>query len=522
MVLGYMDPQVDSIPRDSPTLSKLSRMLILQAASSHRWWIGSFDIKTAFLRGQEQGGRILGIEPPIEMRDHLRLKPNETLRLMKGAYGRVDAPFLWFKELQSTLEALEFVPAPFDPCTFILRNAQGQLEGMIGVHVDDGLCCGTKYFHSKLEALAQKFPFGSRKHRDFVFTGLHIQQADDYSITVDQEQDVKDINPISLTRERRAQQEDVVNERERQSLRAVIGSLLYAAVNTRPDLGSRLGWLQSQVNKAKVATLIEANRILHEAKENSKVAIRIQPIDVADVRFVAFSDASFASEKSLDSHQGMMIMAAHKSIGENQSSPVNPICWHSKKIQRVAVSTLSAEAMALANAVDNLSWVRLYWAWLMDAQCDWRNADSTLPKLPPAFSAIPNSDDQDDNIQFPSNCHQYLQKANGNSFITTDCKSLYDLISRTAPPACQEFRTVLQAKLVKEHLQNGIQIRWVPSGAQIADALTKIMDCTVLRACLKSGWYSLHDEQEILRARSDKRSQLRWIQQHAQSPSEQK
>ena len=101
--------------------------------------------------------------------------------------------------------------------------------------------------------------------------------------------------------------------------------------------------------------------------------------------------------------------------------------------------------------------------------------------------------------------------------LTTDCKSLYDLISRTAPPACQEFRTQLQAKLIKEHIQNGIQIRWVPSGAQIADALTKIMDCSMLRACLKSGWYSLHDEAEILRARSDKRSQLQWLQRNAKS-----
>eukprot|EP00435_Cladocopium_sp_Y103_P014229 s1308_g3.t1 len=370
------------------------------------------------------------------------------------------------------------------------------------------------------QALSQKFPFGSRKQKDFVFTGLHIKQSEDFSITVDQEQYVKDIHPISITRERRAQQEDVVNERERQSLRAVIGSLLYAAVNTRPDLGSRLGWLQSQVNKAKVATLIEANKILHEAKDNAKVSIRAQPIPVDDLRFVAFSDASFASERTLDSHQGMMIMSAHRKIGENQSSPVNPICWHSKKIQRVAVSTLSAEAMALACAVDHLSWVRLYWAWLMDAKCDWRNADSTLPKLPTAFSAIPPSEDtNDDNTAFPSTCHQYLKQVNGNSFLTTDCKSLYDLISRTAPPACQEFRTLLQAKLIKEHLQNGIQIRWVPSGAQIADALTKVMDSTVLRACLKSGWYSLHDENEILRARSDKRSQLQWLQQHVQSPT---
>ena len=105
-----------------------------------------------------------------------------------------------------------------------------------------------------------------------------------------------------------------------------------------------------------MSTLVEANRTLHEAKQHSNVALRIQSIPVPDLRFVAFSDASFASEKCPDSHQGMMIMSAHKCIGENRRSPINPMVWHSKKIQKVAVSTLSAEAMALAGAVDMLSW----------------------------------------------------------------------------------------------------------------------------------------------------------------------
>lgn len=54
MVLGFQDPLVDSIPRDSPTLTELSRMLILQLAASNRWTIGSFDLKTAFLKGRSR------------------------------------------------------------------------------------------------------------------------------------------------------------------------------------------------------------------------------------------------------------------------------------------------------------------------------------------------------------------------------------------------------------------------------------------------------------------------------------
>lgn len=50
VILGHQDPELSNLERDSPTLSKLSRNLLLQTCVSNRWEIGSFDIKTAFLR----------------------------------------------------------------------------------------------------------------------------------------------------------------------------------------------------------------------------------------------------------------------------------------------------------------------------------------------------------------------------------------------------------------------------------------------------------------------------------------
>ena len=292
----------------------------------------------------------------------------------------------------------------------------------------------------------------------------------------------------------------------------MIGSLQYAAVNSRPGICSRLSWLQSEINRAKLSTLIDANRTLHEARLHAGVQITVKAIPIQDVRFVAFSDASFASNKTTSSHQGMMIMACHQNIGLNHRSDISPVIWHSRKIQKVAVSTLSAEAMSLAGAVDVLSWIRLYWGWMRDVTLPWKEADQTLLKLPPAFAAL--VPEEADDAFTPSGKVQGLLKTSPKSteaIITTDCKSLFDLISRTAPPTCSEFRAHLQAKLIKEHLQNGIQIRWVPSGAQVADSLTKIMHNTMLRECLRIGRYSLHDESEILKARTDSRARLQWI-----------
>ena len=37
VVLGYMDPQLDTIPRDSPTLGRTSKMFITQVIASMGW-----------------------------------------------------------------------------------------------------------------------------------------------------------------------------------------------------------------------------------------------------------------------------------------------------------------------------------------------------------------------------------------------------------------------------------------------------------------------------------------------------
>jgi len=172
---------------------------------------------------------------------------------------------------------------------------------------------------------------------------------------------VRNIKPISIDPKRKDQIEQAVTEDERQMLRGLIGSLQYASVHTRPDLSSRLSYLQSKINSATVDTLQTGNKVLHEAKRHHDVTIKIQPISSSDVRFLAFTDASFASKKCPDSQAGSIILATHRNIEKNISCPVSPISWGSKKIQKVVTSTLAAETMSLSSNLDQLSWIRLYW-----------------------------------------------------------------------------------------------------------------------------------------------------------------
>jgi len=105
------------------------------------------------------------------------------------------------------------------------------------------------------------------------------------------------------------------------------------------------------------------------------------------------------------------------------------------------------------------------------------------------------------------------------TFAAKDCKPLFDLASRTAMPRCAEFRTQLAAKAIKDLLNENVSLRWVHSGAQLADALTKIMENSFLGETLRIGHYKLHDELEVLRNCASARNRLRWLRGQAHDRS---
>ena len=84
-VLGFQDPDLTEVPRDSPTLSTASEVLILQWIASHKYRLISGDIKTAFLSGDEDVRNIF-IAPPDDVRQMLNVDHDTVLRLRKAVY----------------------------------------------------------------------------------------------------------------------------------------------------------------------------------------------------------------------------------------------------------------------------------------------------------------------------------------------------------------------------------------------------------------------------------------------------
>ena len=482
VILGFEDPDISSVPNDAPTWSKDGKQLILQKVASCGWTLINFDVSTAFLKGAGDG-RPLGIHPPPEIAAALHMTPMDQSGLEGGAYGRIDAPYLWYHSFRETLENLGFMVCPLDGCVFSLvtQDSQGQpwVRGVLGIHVDDGIGGGDDYFMSVVERLRGRYSFGAFNTGEFDFCGIHYRQWRDGSIEMCQKKYIERIDPIQVCRHRRKEPQSPVTEAERQCFRQLCGSLQYAAVQTRPDISAKVGILQSLIPKACIEDLLDANRTLFEAKKNP-VNLVIVSIPESQVSFCAFSDASFETKKGTASRQGTIIFTTNSQMAENKLSVICPIAWSSRKIPRVIRSTLSAEASALSSTLDRLSWLRLIWSWLLDPGIDWTNPTEVLKESPLAS-------------------------------IATDCKSVFDLSTKTSTPVCEEFRTTLECLLIRERLTENCKLRWVCSQAMLADCLTKVMDGGTLRKALALRKYSMFDELDILRQRADKRERLKWL-----------
>ena len=224
-------------------------------------------------------------------------------------------------------------------CTFnlVTQGKQGNpvVHGVLGIHLDDGIGGGDSYFTQTIEKLRKIHSFGSYDEIEFTYTGIHFRQWDDGSVEQDQISYIERIQPIHIPRERRQNPNGTFTPQEVGELRMLNGSLQYAAVHTRPDIAAKVGYLQTKVPKGEVQHLIEANRILQEAKAHP-VSLKVVPIEQSHVTFCTFSDASFASSKDSSSYQGTLVVATDWRMLANEQAVLIPLAWSSKKIGRVA------------------------------------------------------------------------------------------------------------------------------------------------------------------------------------------
>ena len=135
----------------------------------------------------------------------LGMRSHEIFRILK-VYGLPHAPKEWANKLGSELQKQGWACSKLEPCVWRLFEPEGQLCGLIGIHVDDLLCCGQgQYFRDRVSALRHSFPFGAWRdlQQQTTFCGCEIKQQPDYSIELNQERYAEGLMEIPMTRQRK-------------------------------------------------------------------------------------------------------------------------------------------------------------------------------------------------------------------------------------------------------------------------------------------------------------------------------
>ena len=128
-------------------------------------------------------------EEPDDAREMRGLRDDEIVRAKKAGCGLVNTPWGWFNKVEETLLQLGWKQHPLGVCLF-MKYADGELSGVIGIHVDDVLTCGTgRAYDKEIEWISKKFKWGHWHEDEFTYCGLHVvQETKTHEVYVDLEE----------------------------------------------------------------------------------------------------------------------------------------------------------------------------------------------------------------------------------------------------------------------------------------------------------------------------------------------
>jgi hypothetical protein len=267
------------------------------------------------------------------------------LKLNKALYGLRKSPLLWQKELNRTIKQLGFEPVPHEPCCFMKNGI------IMFFYVDDIVFAYRKHqmdiVRGLVDQLQQKYTLTGGEPLQW-FLGIEILRdreekliwlsqssyIDKIANLVETEQSSRVSTPMS--KEELLPNEDIASYERITKYQRKIGSLLYTAVITRPDVAFAVSRLSRFMTNPGPKHHEGADRVLHYLKGTRSLALQYGQDD----HFRVASDASFA-DNSIDRKSSQAY--AMKLFG-------GLIGWRASKQETVTTSTTEAELLALSQA----------------------------------------------------------------------------------------------------------------------------------------------------------------------------
>jgi len=301
-------------------------------------------------------------------------------KLNKAIYGLKQAPRCWYKKLSTALEEIGFRASSCDESMFLMGEKE-QLVVFL-VYVDDILLFGSsrKEIEKVQQKLMQRFKCKMLGEACF-YLGMHVERdAGSRWLKLHQEKYLKNLmqkykleegeSPATpLPHEFKlhaAEAGEEVEEPMRRHFQSLVGSLLYAAVHTRPDISFAVGQLARVVKNPTEEQVDAAERLVLYLNTHPCVGVQYSAAAQARQRGVellkqqgeqlgagklfltSYADASWASEVEDSASIGGYLCV----VGGG------PVSWRSKKQSETAISTVESEYMALYHAVKEVIWLR--------------------------------------------------------------------------------------------------------------------------------------------------------------------
>ena len=476
VIIGYADPDLESLTRTSPTMTRRTRGLFLTKCAMHSWTVLKGDVRGAFLQGLEsEREREIYAKPVVELAHALGGGPQDNVQILKACYGLANAPAQWHVSVTDTMAKAGFKQLQTEPCGWILEETtpagSKEVVGIACAHVDDFLFAGepsSAKWQSAIEYIYNAYQWTPWEADSFMHCGVQVLQKADGGILLNHAEYCVGIEQIFVAKDR--SEKDVVSDAERQQLRGALGAIQWRVYQSAPQHGAKLSILQSQITTATVHTIRETNKLIREVYHGRNVGLKYSKLNVTDpleVNFVVWTDAAVGNRRDLSSSGGYFLAATEPSIQQGHPAQINPISWKAGKLPRIARSSLSAEIQAFSIAEEELMYCRLQWLEMNGVEIPLKEAASVLPL--------------------------------STGIMVTDARSLYDVIfkgpNNTSGYGLKEKYSVLDMMSVFQRLSQGKTItRWVHSDAQIADSLTKNVANSSLIRVLCDGLWTLVDD----------------------------
>ncbi|GJP55917.1 hypothetical protein CLOM_g14932, partial [Closterium sp. NIES-68] len=358
----------------APTAKSPTLRVLLAVAAVRKWKVKQMDIVTAFLYGIVEE-EVYMVQPP-----GYEDGTGRVCKLNKAIYGLKQAPRCWYNRLASALEGIGFRASACDESPFLMGDGESLV--LLLVYVDDILLFSSsdKEIDGVQRKLTEQFKCKSLGEARY-YLGMHIERdtergwiklhqgqyihtlAEKYSLQ--EEQTVVTPLPSEFKLIKAAEGEGVECEDQRQ-FQSMVGSLLYAAVHTRPDISFAVGQLARVVQNPTEEQYGAAERVVRYLKSYPTVGVKYsasaqlrqkgvevlkekgEQLGEGKVFLSCFADATWASEHEDSSSVGGYICM----VGGG------PVSWRSKKQSETALSSMESEYMAMFHAAKEIIWLR--------------------------------------------------------------------------------------------------------------------------------------------------------------------